>query len=197
MKQLFFGLAIVTATFSACNNTNNKSKESDAKKNDSTRSNTPVVKTELKNPGPVNDVISGYLKIKNALTNDNGKVAATGGKEISEAINKIDEASITAEQKKVFDAVKDDIQEHGEHISLNSSKIAHQREHFDMLSDDIYSFVKTFGSSQTLYKDNCPMYSQGQGADWLSEIKEIKNPYLGKKMITCGSVKEEIRPRSK
>ena len=45
---------------------------------------------------------------------------------------------------------------------------------------------------QTLYKDFCPMYSDGKGATWLSETKEIKNPYLGKKMPTCGSMKEEI-----
>jgi hypothetical protein len=197
MKQLIFGFIIVTVTILACNTTTNESKKVGPKHSDSTSTSHLVTNTEPKNAEPGSEVVTAYLKIKNALTNDNGKVAATGGKEISEAINKIDESSITAEQKKVFDAIKDDIQEHGEHISLNSSKIAHQREHFDMLSEDIYSFVKTFGSSQTLYKDNCPMYSDGQGADWLSEVKEIKNPYLGKKMITCGSIKEEIRPLSK
>jgi len=30
-------------------------------------------------------------------------------------------------------------------------------------------------------------------ATWLSETKEIKNPYLGKKMPTCGEVKEEMK----
>jgi hypothetical protein len=37
------------------------------------------------------------------------------------------------------------------------------------------------------------MYNNNKGASWLSETKEIKNPYLGKKMPDCGEVKEEIR----
>jgi hypothetical protein len=28
---------------------------------------------------------------------------------------------------------------------------------------------------------------------WLSETKEIKNPYLGQKMPDCGTVEEEIK----
>ena len=63
-----------------------------------------------------------------------------------------------------------------------------------MLSKDIADLIKTFGNGgQTLYKDFCPMANDGKGAIWISEIKAIKNPYLGKKMTTCGSVKEEIK----
>jgi hypothetical protein len=37
------------------------------------------------------------------------------------------------------------------------------------------------------------MYNNNKGAIWLSETKEIKNPYLGKDMDTCGSAKEELK----
>ena len=37
------------------------------------------------------------------------------------------------------------------------------------------------------------MYNNKKGAFWLSETKEIKNPYLGKAMPTCGTIKEEIK----
>ena len=33
-----------------------------------------------------------------------------------------------------------------EHIGENPDKLEHQREHFVMLSKDIYDLVKTFGS---------------------------------------------------
>jgi hypothetical protein len=36
------------------------------------------------------------------------------------------------------------------------------------------------------------MYENGKGAVWISEYKEIKNPYLGTKMLTCGSIKKEF-----
>jgi hypothetical protein len=36
------------------------------------------------------------------------------------------------------------------------------------------------------------MANNNKGALWLSEVKEIKNPYFGSKMLTCGSVKKQI-----
>ncbi len=124
---------------------------------------------------------------------DNGNDAAGGGKSISEAMAKLDKASLSAEQKKAYDAVADDIKENAEHINENSGKIDHQREHFEMLSQDMYDLVKSFNEGPTMYKDFCPMANDNKGAYWLSETKEIKNPYLGKKMPTCGEVKEEIK----
>jgi hypothetical protein len=37
------------------------------------------------------------------------------------------------------------------------------------------------------------MANNGKGAFWLSETKDIKNPYMGKAMLTSGSIKEEIK----
>jgi hypothetical protein len=31
-----------------------------------------------------------------------------------------------------------------------------------------------------------------QGAYWISDREEIRNPYFGDKMLTCGVVKEEL-----
>ena len=44
-------------------------------------------------------------------------------------------------------------------------------------------------SSTPVYVQYCPM-AKGQ---WLSDEKEIKNPYYGNSMLTCGSVKSEIK----
>jgi len=181
--------------FVACNS-NNTSKESAANNTDPT---SQVAKTNdsdgQKNAGTVNDVVSGYLNLKNSLTNDDGKQAADAPNEVAEALTKIDESTFTPEQKKVYDDAKDDIKEHAEHIEANASNIEHQREHFDLLSQDIIDLVKASGSSRTLYKDFCPMYNNKKGASWLSETKEIKNPYYGKKMSECGVVKEEIKAK--
>ncbi len=127
------------------------------------------------------------------MVKDDGKDAASGGKQIAEALAKIDKSNLSVEQKKVYEDLEADAKEHAEHISTNATKISHQREHFDMLSQDVYDLVKAFPAGQTLYQDHCPMYNDGKGAIWLSETKEIKNPYYGKKMITCGSVKETIK----
>lgn len=182
-----------TFVFAACSN-NNSSKETSETKNDTssktTSNNVPTAKGSS-----VNDLVSAYLNLKNALTNDNGNEAASAAKEMGEALSKVDEASFTPEQKKVYADVKDDIKEHSEHIASNGSNIPHQREHFDLLSQDMIDLVKATGSTQTLYKDFCPMYNNKKGASWLSETKDIKNPYLGKEMPKCGEVKEEIKAK--
>ncbi|MFM9909222.1 MAG: DUF3347 domain-containing protein [Chitinophagaceae bacterium] len=138
------------------------------------------------------DIVRNYIKMKNALTRDDAKAAADAGKAIVIAMAKLDVNTLDAAKKKAFTDVADDAKEHAEHIGDNAGKIEHQREHFVMLSKDVNDLVKTFGSTIKLYQDFCPMYNDGKGAIWISEIKEIKNPYFGTKMITCGSLKKEF-----
>jgi len=134
------------------------------------------------------------LQLKNALAKDNGKDAAVAGNAIVATLATVDMKSISAEQMKSYMDIADDLKEHAEHIGANAGKIEHQREHFVMLSKDVADLIKTFGNGgQTLYKDYCPMANDGKGATWISELKEIKNPYQGSKMLTCGSVKETLK----
>jgi hypothetical protein len=100
--------------------------------------------------------------------------------------NAFDDSSLKAADKKAFDDIADDAKEHAEHIGANAGNIKHQREHFDMLWKDMYELVKKFGTGKKIYVDFCPMYNGNKGATWLSETKEIKNPYFGKDMNTCG-----------
>lgn len=74
-----------------------------------------------------------------------------------------------------------------------SGNIADQRKHFSDFSDALYKSVKTFGiAGEKAYFQHCPMALNNSGAFWLSDSKEIRNPYFGSKMLTCGSVKETI-----
>lgn len=138
----------------------------------------------------ISDIVSNYLKLKNALTNDDANGAATAGKALYTAFANANTASLDEKQKKEFADIADDAKEHGEHIGSNAGKIDHQREHFAMLSKDINDLIKMFGAPQKLYQDFCPMYDDGKGAIWISETQEIKNPFFGSKMPTCGSVKK-------
>jgi hypothetical protein len=196
MKTFLPILFLATSVFYTTCSNNSNSKESSTKNTDTTSqaSNTGN-RDEQKSSGAINDVVSGYLKLKDALANDNGNDAASAAKEMGEAFAKVDESTLTPEQKKIYNDVNDDIKEHTEHIGENGSNIAHQREHFDLLSQDVIDLIKATGSSKTLYKEFCPMYNNKKGASWLSETKNIKNPYYGKKMPECGEVKEEIKAK--
>jgi hypothetical protein len=148
---------------------------------------------DKKGPVTIKEIVGAYLQMKNAFTEDNSTGAATAGKLLETAFKNFDKSALTLAQKKIYEDVETDAREHAEHIGKNAGNIAHQREHFELLSKDIYDLVKTFGSEQVLYKDFDSIYNKGKGAFWLSETKEIKNPYMGKAMMTGGSVKEEIK----
>lgn len=194
MKAILI-ISLAAIGFAACNgNTDNKSRETTTSKTADTSQTAPVKSTAtVSNATSLSNVLSAYLQIKNGLVDDNAKEAANGGNAFVAALGNVDKTSMTADQKKVFDETADDAKEMAEHIGKSADKIAHQREHFEMLSGDVYDMVKAFKTNKPLYKDFCPMYNNGKGADWISETKDIKNPYLGKKMPDCGEVKEEIK----
>lgn len=155
-----------------------------------------IVSSELATSNSIADnIVNNYLKLKNALASDNDKEAANYGKALEEAISNFDKSKMTQEQLANYTELEDDMREHAEHIGANAGNISHQREHFDLLSKDMIDFVKIAGSSQTLYQEYCPMYDNNKGASWLSEQKEISNPYMGKRDSGCGSVQETISPK--
>lgn len=139
-----------------------------------------------------NEIISDYLKLKNALTKDDTKGAANAGKALYATFNKVNTTTIDSKLKTEYMDIADDAKEHAEHIGDNGGKIDHQREHFAILSKDINDLIKMFGAKQKLYQDFCPMYNDGKGAIWISESKEIKNPFYGSQMLTCGSLKKTL-----
>ncbi|MGZ0017726.1 DUF3347 domain-containing protein [Yeosuana sp. AK3] len=138
-------------------------------------------------------ILNSYLELKNALVADNTEAAATAGKTLFENLAKFDQSSIAEAQKQEALDIIEDAKEHAEHISENSGKMDHQREHFETLSKDVEDLIAIVGTDRALYKTFCPMYNEGKGGIWLSETKDIKNPYYGSKMMTCGTVQKEIQ----
>src|SRR5260221_12069206 len=206
MKKILFSISILAVFIVAACNNNKSSKETGMSKmnTDTSKSTTVDTATMTEVSHRFNDVnpnlgasmktvIDHYLHIKNALVNNDGNDAASGGKQMADAISKIDKSLFTADQKKVYDGIEDDLKENAEHIGKNAKDIDHQREHFTMMSEDVYDLVKAFGGGQTLYHDHCPMANDNKGAMWLSEMKEVKNPYFGGKMNECVKVQEVIK----
>src|SRR5436190_7266851 len=206
MRYSIFIIAISAMIFTACNN----SSDGENKDNMSSMSNDTAKQTitddkdvkqvtpgftnvDANTSGYVKNIVDHYLHIKNALANDNGSEAANGAKMESQALAEVDKSFFTPDQKKVYDGIEEDLKEHAAHIGKNGDNIKHQREHFSMMSEDVYDLVKAFGGGKALYHDFCPMYNENKGALWLSETKEIKNPYMGNKMPTCGRVEEVIK----
>jgi hypothetical protein len=137
----------------------------------------------------ISHLIKAYVGIKDALTTDNSKAANAQAKLFTAAIKEVNPATLTAEQKAAWTKYSEKLRFNGEHIG-ESTDIAHQREHFQKLSDDFYGLIKNMKNNDiTLYRQYCPM----KKAYWLSQSDKIANPYFGKEMDECGEVKETIK----
>ena len=148
-----------------------------------------VEKSTLKN-ATTTLIIDAYIQIKNGLVADSKENAAQGGEALLTAFTSFDMSKLSGEIYREYMEIYESAKEQAEHIV--KSPIDHQREHFEVLSSDINDLIALLGTEKTLYQDFCPMANRGKGAIWLSETKEIKNPYFGSKMMTCGKMQKQI-----
>jgi hypothetical protein len=74
----------------------------------------------------------------------------------------------------------------------SNSDINEQRLLFSKLTSTFEPLLKGNIVEGKIFKTFCPMANNG-GSYWFSNSSEIANPYLGKDMATCGSVKETFQ----
>lgn len=133
--------------------------------------------------------LTNYLTLKDALVLSDAEAASKASNELFTSLNAIDAAKMAAEHKALWNKIGEDLKEDAEHIYKNK-EIDHQRAHFMKLSNNMYALVsKLKANDAETYYHYCPM----KKASWLSLSKEVKNPYYGSKMLTCGSVKATLK----
>ena len=139
----------------------------------------PEASTVIFNDAKLGSAYENYILLKETLVaskSDDAKKAAT---ELQKSL-----ATVSNSQKVSGEVTK----------FLAASDLAAQRKIFSSLSNEMTSLVKGGQlSGGMLYLEYCPMANNNEGAYWLSNEKEIKNPYFGDMMLRCGSVKETIQ----
>lgn len=109
-----------------------------------------------------------YHQVHDALAKDD---LAGAKKSASELAEKATAAKCTATPKHASELAKSD--------TLESA-----REHFKAISEEC---IKMAAGVDGQYVFTCPMVK----ADWLqTDSKQVSNPYMGKKMPTCGEIKK-------
>lgn len=133
-----------------------------------------------------------YLTLKDALVETDSEAAKEATNQVLSALSKTDMSLIKDDAHNYWMEQHEAIKAHGEKIAT-SNDIEQQRKQFDFLSQALIKATKVFGIGEaTLYVQHCPMANDNEGADWLSSKEEIRNPYFGDKMLTCGLVKTTI-----
>lgn len=133
--------------------------------------------------------LTTYYRLKNSLVADNAEIASQRADELLKTFAAVDSSKMTAQQKTLWEKLEKLLSLDSRHIRDNK-ELKHQREHFMKLSNNMYALVFNFKANETeAYLIYCPM----KKASWLSDSKEIKNPYYGEKMNDCGSVKATLK----
>ena len=124
----------------------------------------------------INNLLNNSIDVKNALVSSNGVAA-------SESINTLYN---TVKEEENFPQ-KAELLRASEKLYKAGNDIDNQRVAFNDVSTVMWELVK--GSeivNEPVYYQYCPM----KKAYWLSKEKEIKNPFYGSSMLTCGKVVE-------
>lgn len=141
----------------------------------------------------VREVFAASLQLKDALVLSDAAKAAESVPQIRVALSKVDLTLLKDEALMDWMGSLKILNENLERIE-KATDLAIQRQAFSSFSDALYKSLKEFGAGGiTVYYVQCPMANNNTGAHWLSDTKEIRNPYLGSEMLSCGKVKETIQ----
>ena len=133
------------------------------------------------------EALPSYLKMKDAfVASDAGQVSAFA-KTTSEKLKTISTDDLGTMEKQhltksieMLDAI------------ANNDNLENQRAHFVILNENIVPIAMSIENSTNYYIQKCPMANNNKGAVWLSMEEEIRNPYYGDAMLTCGSVIDSL-----
>ncbi len=133
-----------------------------------------------------------YLALKDALVATDPIQASYSASKMLEKLSQVDMSLVKGDVHLYWMEQQKALQAHGQQIT-ELENIEEQRKQFDFLSQALINAIKVFGiPNDTFYVQHCPMAFDNAGADWISSVEEIKNPYFGDKMLTCGLVQETI-----
>lgn len=138
-------------------------------------------------------VYKTYLEMKDAFVETNAEKVSSKAAIVSKSLKKVNMELLKGDShmawmkylKKLNNALN---------TMQNSTDIEKQRLAFVHFNEAFYKALKGFGLENTkTYYQYCPMANGDKGAYWFSNDKEIRNPYFGDAMLTCGENKEVIK----
>ena len=152
-------------------------------------------KIPIKFKEQLGDVLESYLNLKDKLVSDNSNIK-TEVKNMKSSILDVDMNLVTEDAHnawmKALKSITKDLE-----LLTKSESIDEQRNIFLTISKSLSDVTIQLGvkmnGNKMVYLDFCPMANDNKGGYWMSTEKEIKNPYFGIKMNTCGEIKSIIK----
>lgn len=130
-------------------------------------------------------ILAEYLTLKDALVASDVILSKKQAEKLQDVI--LRNSNEFAEYKQ-WNAVKTKIK-----AMVSTQDLGLMRAAFIGLSEGIIAVAKHVKpGNEVIYVQFCPMADNNKGANWLSKQEEIRNPYYGNMMLTCGEVVEKI-----
>ena len=141
----------------------------------------------------ISQLLDSYLQLKDAFVNDDFETSINEAQKFKEVLSGISMSlfeggahQVWMEQGMPLGDLVDQI--------VNAKDISSARKPFKPFSMHMIRLVKVFHPvEKSIYVQHCPMADDFNGADWLSLEDDIKNPYYGASMLTCGEVTDTIQ----
>ena len=141
---------------------------------------------------PMEAIFENYFDLKDELVKSDAKSTSAKAKELMNFINVVKMQELKSDVHTVWMKVMNDLKSDTDKIA-NATNIEKQRASFITLSENMYQLMKVSKIETPIYFQHCPMANDGKGANWLSKENQVKNPYYGSKMMSCGKTIETIK----
>jgi hypothetical protein len=138
--------------------------------------------------GHLDAALQAYIEMKNALVTGDGKTASQQAGTFLKALDAVPISKLSAQQSKTWQQKLPTLKSHAKHI-MDTQDVAHQRAMLNDLSVTFFEVLKVIKpAQQKVYYQYCPM----KKTYWLSEEADIRNPYYGNQMLSCGKVVDTL-----
>lgn len=141
---------------------------------------------------PMEAIFENYFNLKDELVKSDAKSTSEKAKRLMTVINMVKMQELKSDVHTVWMKVMNDLKSDTDKIA-NATNIEKQRASFITLSENMYQLMKVSKIETPIYFQHCPMANDGKGANWLSKENQVKNPYYGSKMMSCGKTIETIK----
>ena len=148
------------------------------------------VKDEFKEQ--LQKVYDSYIELKDAFVVSDVKMVKNKAEKLKSNLDKVDMGLLQGDAHMDW---MEQVQKMNVAVLRirDADDIEEQRSSFAEFNDNFHQSIKTYGLHHgTVYYQYCPMAFGKKGAYWLSNIKEIKNPYFGEAMLSCGETRETL-----
>ncbi len=139
-------------------------------------------------------LLTNYYRLKDAFVASNDTMATSSARLLIANADslKVDELKADSSIVEMAEGYLQSISAEAKAL-IAEPNMEEKRKSFQMISDNMYDLARSVRYDQKIvYHQFCPMAFNDAGAYWLSNTSDIKNPYYGKKMLTCGEVKDSL-----